>query len=267
MKKEVFGIAAALLPTMTLAGCAVVGPGEVGIKQEFGKVEKNLYESGLQSYNPFTQKFIVQSVQKQTVKSEEANNSLSTNPSTSDQLPIKIEYAVIYQVPKNQVLPLYLSVKGDPFESLVAPRVNEAVRMVVSQYKSDEVTSKSEEMQQRIAQLANKLVGDPVTIVDVPITHIELPAAIRAAVTDKQNMEVQARKKQFELQKERIQAEITVVDAKAKAESIKVQSQALKQSPELVKLKMAEVELEKARRWDGHLPTTMVGDRSLFLMK
>lgn len=250
-----------------LSGCAVVGPGEVGLKQEFGKVEQKIYNSGLHGYNPLTEKFIISSVQKQTISSDNESNSLSTNPSTIDQLPIKVSYSVIYRIPPGQVLPLYLSVKGDPFEALVAPRVNEALRTVIAQYKSDEVTAKGHEIQVKIAQLANRLVGDCIDIIDVPITHIELPEAIRNAVTDKQNMEVAARKKQFELDKEKIEAEITMVQAKAKAESIKMQSEALRTSPELVKLKLAEVELVKAQRWNGALPSTMVGGHTLFSLK
>lgn len=260
-------LAASIFMMASLSGCATVGPGEVGIKQEFGKVEPALYESGLHGYNPLTQVFITQSIQKVTVDSQDSSNSLSHNAATIDQLPIDVRYSVIYYIPKNQVLPLYLSVKGDPFESLVAPRVNEALRTVIAQYKSDEVTAKSEEIQQKVAALANKLVGQSVEIVDVPITHIELPESIRNAVADKQKMEVQSRQKQFELDKEKIQAQITVVDAEAKAKAIKVQADALKASPELVKLKLTEVELEKARRWNGQLPTTMVGGQTLFSLK
>jgi prohibitin 2 len=255
----------------TLSGCAftTIEPGSVGIKQELGKVEPRLYEPGFEMYNPFTQKFIIQSIQKVTMASADENNSLSRSAATIDQLPIEVQYSVIYYIPKDQVLPLYVGVKGDPFESLVAPRVNEALRTVVAQYRSDEVTAKSEEIQQKVASLANKLVGQSVEIVDVPITHIELPESIRNAVADKQKMEVESRQEQFKLTKERISAEIKVVKARADAESIRVQAEALKQNPDLIKLKMTEVELAKAEKWDGSLPSTVVssGSNMLFSLK
>lgn len=257
----------ALASVLTLAGCATVGPGEVGIKQEFGKLKNEVYDSGLHGYNPLTEKFEVINTQRQSIDSDDAQNSLSSNPSTSDQLPIKIRFNVIYQTPRANVLHLKQTVKGDPFEALVAPRVNEAMRAIIAEYKSDEVTRKGQEIQARVAVLANKLVGDDITITDTPITHIELPEQIRNAVIQKQNMEVSARQKQFELDKERIEAEITVVKAKADADAIKLKTMALKQSPELIKLRLADAEMKKAERWNGILPQTMVGGNTLFSLK
>lgn len=257
----------ALASVLTLAGCATVGPGEIGIKQEFGKLKNEVYDSGLHGYNPLTEKFDVINVQRQSIDSDDAKNSLSSNPSTADQLPIKIRFNVIYQIPRANVLHLKQTVKGDPFEALVAPRVNEAMRAIIAEYKSDEVTRKGQEIQTRVAVLANKLVGDDITITDTPITHIELPEQIRNAVIQKQNMEVSARQKQFELDKERIEAEITVVKAKADAEKIRLSAAAVKASPELIKLRLAEAEQVKAQKWDGQLPTTVMGGTPLFNMK
>jgi len=109
-------LAASLLVIPFLSGCAQVGPGEVGIKQEFGKVEPRLYDPGLHMLNPLTQQFHTQSVQKVTVDSTDENNGLTRTPSTIDQLPIEVEYSVIYFIPKGQVLSLYMTVQGDPFD-------------------------------------------------------------------------------------------------------------------------------------------------------
>lgn len=257
----------ALASILTLAGCATVEPGEVGIKSEFGKLKDEVYGPGLHGKNLFTENFETVNVQKQSVDSADATNSLTHNPSTKDQMPIDVQYTVIYQIPEAKVLHLKKTVKGKAFDSLVAPRVNEAMRAIISQYRSDEVTLRSQEIQHKVAALANELVGDDVTIFDVPITHIGLPQAITTAVIAKQNMEVQAKQKEYELEKERIEAEITVVKAKAEAEKIRLSAAAVKASPELVKLRLAEAEMVKAQKWNGVLPETMVGGNTLFNMK
>jgi prohibitin 2 len=271
---NLFALMALALSMPLLTGCATVGPGEVGIKSEFGKLKLETFESGLHNYNPFTEHFEVINVQRQTIDSKDAENSLSDNPSTKDQMPIKIRFSVIYQTPKDKVLHLKQTVKGDPFEALVAPRVNEAIRAVVAGYNSDQVTLKGQEIQHRVATMANELVGDDITITDTPITHIELPAQIRNAVIQKQNMEVAAKQKQFELDKERIEAEITVVKGEADATAMRVKAAAMKASPELVKMRLADAkvieanaEFERSQKWDGHLPTTMLGGNTLFNLK
>ena len=51
-----------------------------------------------------------------------------------------------------------------------------------------------------------------------------------------------------------VEAKATVATATAQAESIRVQSNALAQSKEILDLKRIEVERIKAEKWDGRLP-------------
>jgi len=129
------------------------------------------------------------------------------------------------------------------------------------------VTKKSGEIQRKLAVLANELVGDSVTIVDTPITHIKLPEVLIDAVKAKQQMQIQADAKRFELLREKMDAEIKVVKAEAEAKSLKVQAEAVKASPELIKLKMVNVEAIKADKWNGVLPTTIMGSGATTLFK
>jgi prohibitin 2 len=237
--------------TITLGGCAVIGPGERGIKQSFGKVDNVILQPGLTSYNPFAETITHMSIQQQTFRSEDENNRLTDNPMTSDQQPIKMSYSVMVRYPEGQLVGLYKGYQGDPFDSLIAPKVNQAVREVVSQYKADQVTQKAGEINAKIVDRARQKVGDIAYISDIPITHFELPKEIQAAIKQKQVMEQTALQKEYELDAARKQAEITIAGAEAQARSIQLQSQALMKSPQLI-------EYEKAKRWDGKLPTTVI---------
>ena len=55
------------------------------------------------------------------------------------------------------------------------------------------------------------------------------------------------------LDKAKKEAEITVANAKAQAESIKLQTEALQKSPQLV-------QYEAVKKWNGQLPTTLITD-------
>jgi regulator of protease activity HflC (stomatin/prohibitin superfamily) len=79
----------------------------------------------------------------------------------------------------------------------------------------------------------------------------EKVVAEQEAIREKNNTE---KIKQLAMQKvetARGQAEATLLNAKAEAESIQIRAQALEQNAKLV-------EYELATRWDGKLPTTMV---------
>jgi len=47
-----------------LASCAVIGPGEIGVKQKFGKLSERSYDEGTVWYNPLTTKVVKTDIQK-----------------------------------------------------------------------------------------------------------------------------------------------------------------------------------------------------------
>jgi prohibitin 1 len=257
-------LAAPLLLLPLLAGCAVatIEPGERGVKVNMGQVDKQLIQNGLVTFNPFTTH-----IYEYSIKQETAQGSVS--PLTSDQQPIHISFKVQYRIPEGQLLNLYENVKGDPYEVLAVPQIQESFRQVVAKYKADKITGDVNAIKEQVVALSRQAVGASIFIQDIPITEVNLPTPLQAAIMEKQGMEIQAKKKQYELDRERKEAEITVTKARAQAESTRLMTEALRKSPELVKFKLAEVELEKARKWDGHLPTTMIGGgaHALFNLK
>src|SRR5271163_2061048 len=113
----------AIAMTTTLSACAVIEPGQRGVKVTLGQMDRNLLGNGLQFYNPLTDKISEYSV-KQELKDGQAD------PLTADQQPISIQYKVLYRIPEGQLLTLFEKYAGDPYERLVAPQVQEAFRQV-----------------------------------------------------------------------------------------------------------------------------------------
>ena len=219
-------------------------PGSGLSKFQLGKMDRNLLISGVQFYNPVTDKIIEYSI-KQEVKDGEAD------PLTADQQPISINYKVLYRIPEGEVLTLYEKYAGDPFDRLVAPQVQEAFRQVVSQYKADAATKNVNVIKNQVLAMVRDNVKGLVEVTDIPITHVGLPEILQQAIAQKQVMEQQALQKSYELDKARKEAEITVANAQAQAKSIELQSQALQKSPTLI-------EYERVKKWNGVLPDTMI---------
>lgn len=263
MNKKLLGFAALALLVPSLTGCAsTIEPGERAIKTTMGVVSPTIIQPGFVMFNPFTDNIISYSIQQETVEGK-------TFPLTSDQQPITIEYKVLYKTPEKQLLNLYQNYKGDPFETLVAPQIQEAFRQIVAQHKADAVTKNVGTIKDQVLALVTQNVGGLIQVVDIPITHVELPEELQKSIMEKQQMEIDSKKKAFELDKERKQAEITVTKAQAEAESMRLQSLALQKSPELVKYRALDIELEKAKKWNGALPTTVLSNsgNTLFSLK
>jgi prohibitin 2 len=236
-------LTATILP-LFLAGCAIVEPGQRAVRVSLGRMDRNLLSSGMQFYNPVTDRIVEYSV-KQDTKDGEAD------PLTSDQQPISINYKVLYRIPEGEVLTLYEKYAGDPYERLVAPQVQEAFRQVVSQYKADAATRNVNTIRNQVLALVRENVKGLVEVNDIPITHVGLPEVLQQAIAQKQVMEQQALQKSYELDKAKKEAEITVAQAQAQAKSIELQSMALQKSPTLI-------EYERVKKWDGVLPSTMI---------
>ena len=230
--------------SMMLTGCATVQPGEVGVKTVLGKMDSNLVPSGMSLLNPFTDHLQVYSLKQNTVEGE-------ASPLTSDQQPIKIKYKVLFSIPDSKVTTLFEKYSGDPYSSLVDPQVQEAFRQVISQYKSDAATRNVSSIKDQVLAMVKQNLNGLVTVADIPIVHVDLPEVLQKAIADKQVMEQQSLQKAYELDKAKKEAEITVANAKAQAESIKLQTEALQKSPQLV-------QYEAVKKWNGQLPTTLI---------
>jgi regulator of protease activity HflC (stomatin/prohibitin superfamily) len=240
-----------------LGACTVVEPGEVAIKVSMGKMNRDLLKPGMAVYAPGIDNIVRYSIKQETVSGKAV-------PLTADQQPITVEYKVLYNIPEGEVLTLYEKYNGDPFQKLVEPQIQEAFRQVIAQYKADQATRQVNTIKNQVLSMVKENVKGLVNVVDVPITHVDLPEILQQAIAQKQVMEQQSLQKQYELDKARKEAEITIANAEAQARSIQLQSEALQKSPALI-------EYEKVKKWDGKLPETVISgggnNATLFQLK
>jgi len=87
-----------ILSSFLLVGCAIIDPGERGIKVELGVVKKDILAPGLVSLNPLTETIRSYSIQQSTVSGK-------AEPLTADQQPISVEYKVLYKIPEGPISP------------------------------------------------------------------------------------------------------------------------------------------------------------------
>lgn len=221
----------------------IVPPGHRGISVTLGKVAPQELPEGITFKLPFVQSITNFPVLQ--LKAEGRAESFS-----SDLQNIVISYAVMYRVPERKVVTLFQQYRGDPYVTLVEPRIQETVKQVTALSRAEDLVKNRERMKDDILAKLRIAVGDLLQIVDLSIINIDLSAQLEQAIEQKVVREQEALAKSFELEKEKKQAEITIVRAEAEAKAVSIKGSALKSSPEVI-------QLEIAQRWDGKAPLSV----------
>ena len=195
---------------------------------------------------------------------------------SKDQQPAVIRTSVTYHVPSEFVENLYQNYRdvGTMIMSTVAKQVPNQIENTFGKYNAVGVIQSREQFVMDVtANLKQALEGVPVSVDLVQIENIDFSDAYEKSIEDRMRAEVEVTTQRQNLEKERINAEIAVTQAQARADSqlaqakaeaeairlrgdaeaaaIRVRAQALADNASLVQLTVAE-------RWDGKLPTTML---------
>jgi regulator of protease activity HflC (stomatin/prohibitin superfamily) len=96
----------------------------------------------------------------------------------------------------------------------------------------------------------------------VQVENIDFSDAYEKSIEQRMLAEVEVQKVQQNAEREKVQAEIAVIQAKAQADAVKLQgdaeAHAINARGRALRDNPALIELVQAEKWDGKLPTTMV---------
>jgi prohibitin 2 len=171
---------------------------------------------------------------------------------SSDLQQVNVMLRVLYRIPENQVVNIYKNYAGDPFDSLVAPRLQEALKEVTALQSAEQIVRRREEVKNRTLAGAREKVAGLLVIEDLVIENITLSKELEAAIEAKMVQEQEAAKSRFTQQKTQIEAETAIIRAKGEAEAIRIRGEALRDTPGLIQLQIVE-------KWDGKAPLVIGG--------
>jgi len=218
----------------------VVQPGTRGIKVTLGKAEDKFLPEGFGVKAPFITTIVAVNVRQQT-------KPVKAECFSSDLQQIVADVRVLFRVPEQSVVQIYKQYAGDPFDSLIAPRVQEALKEVTALQTAEQIVKSREEVKQKTLAAARQKVGDMLWIEDIVIRNIDLSADLERAIEAKMVAEQQAAQARFSQMQSQVEAETAVIKAKGEAEAIRVRGEALKLNPAFLRLQMVE-------RWNGKAP-------------
>ena len=245
-----------LLVVLVLVGLAlnsfvIVNAGQRGIVLQLGAVRPVVFTEGLHFKIPFIQTVIPMEVRVQKSQSEQTAAS-------KDLQTVSTTVAVNFHLDPNQVNKLYQSVGLSYGERIVDPAIGEAVKAITAQYTAEELISKRSEVSSKIKEtLSSKLATYYMVLDEINITEFKFSQEFNNAIEQKQIAEQQALKANLDLQRIEIEAKQKIEQAKAEAESLRLQKQEV--TPELVKLREIEAKMKAIEKWDGKLPNVTGG--------
>ncbi len=245
-----------LVGGLLYAAFYVVPPGSRGVKVTLGKVGTKFVPEGFGMKIP-----LITEIRKVSVRKETAE--ISAECYSSDLQQVNVRLKVQYSIPETAVVTIFQQYAGDPFLSLIAPRIQEALKEKTAMQSAEQIVKSREAIKGLALASAREKVGDVVLLHDVVIENITLSKQLEEAIEQKMVQEQEASKAKFTQEKSKIesetkamQAEIdaraTVTRARAEAESIRIRGEALRENPDLIALQIVE-------KWDGRSPQVIAG--------
>jgi len=233
-------------------GCYyVVDPGERGVKVTLGKMSEQFLPPGPGFKAPFITEIRRVNVQQDT-------REVSAECFSSDLQQIKIQLKVLYRIPEASIVSVLRDYAGSPFENLILPRVQEAVKEVTAMKSAADIVKTREQIKVAALESSRAKIGSLLVIEDLVIEDVSLSRELEQAIEAKMVQQQEAEKAIFRMQQAKTDAETLIIKAKADAESIRIQGEALEKAPKLVELKMVE-------KWNGVAPQ-VVGSGSNILL-
>lgn len=243
------GILIFVVVLMASSGTYVVQPGYRGVQVTMGQVSPQFKPEGFGLKTPLVTAIVPVSIRQQTA--EEKAEAYS-----ADLQQVVFNLRILYRIPEASVVKLFKEYLGGPFESLIAPRVQEAIKEVTALQSAEQVVKNREHIKTRSLELARKKVGEILVIEDIVIENITLTGELERAIEAKMVQEQEAAKSKFVQQRAQIEADTAVIKAKGEAESIRIRGEALKKSP-------AYLDLQVVDKWDGVTPLVIGGGDNL----
>ncbi len=211
-----------VLPAAVLALIAVatigvsclrtVPTGHTGIITTFGKVEEETFEAGVHFVAPW----------KSVVNMDNRNQKASIDLLcfSSDIQEVAVTYTLNYQISKQNAQMIYKDIGVAYYETIIQPRVQEAVKSEMAKYTAEELLSNRAQLSQDIRQvLTSKLESYNIIVIDASMENLDFSDAFTDAVEAKQVAEQKSKQAKIEEEQKIMEAEAAAKRAQIEAEA------------------------------------------------
>lgn len=202
---------------------------------------------------------------------------------SKDQQTAGLTLSVNYRLPADQVETIYTNYGGEEgvLTRLLDRQVFEETKNIFGRFNAVTAITDRERFAAEVQMAIQKAVVGPIIVESVQIENIDFSDAYENSIEARMLAEVEVQKVRQNAEREKIQAEIAVIQAQAQADSKLAQAKADAEAITLrgnaeadaIKAKGAAlrdnaglIALTQAEKWNGALPTTMVPDSTVPFM-
>ena len=231
---------------------AIVGVGERGVKVTLGQVSPESYSEGIHLITPFISK-----IKNMDVKTQK--DQIVTSVYTKDIQQAKIAYVVNYNLQPENAHKMYREVGMMYKETVLIPVVEGTIKDVIGKWNAQDLVANREKATNEILEkLIKQLTPKYINVTGFQIINITYSDVFEKAIESKVTAEqdaLKAKNKTVQIEEE---AKQKLISAEAEAKSMSIRAHALTQNKALV-------EYEAVQKWDGKMPTYMMGNAVPFI--
>lgn len=201
------GIVGFVLVILLFSSVTRVGTGHVGVLTLFGKVTGETLGEGIHFINPLKTNNEM-SIQTQTIKE-------SANVPSSEGLMMSLDTSLIYHLNPDRAAEVFQKINADYETKVVEPILRSAIREATASHTANALYTGEREMvaKQIYDQVTAQLNQRGLTVENVLLRDIQLPATLKASIEAKQQAEQEALAMNFRLQKEEQEAKRKRIEA------------------------------------------------------
>ena len=258
-----------------LMGMYTIEQGYRGVVLRFGKVI-DVADSGMHFKIPF-----VDTVHKMSVRTVKLSNKIAVY--SKDIQGAEVVISMNYHLSPDKVQDIY-TVNGLNYdEKIIFPQMSAKPKDVFGKYNAVNIVQTREALTSEIQrELEKKFENTGIVIESVQIENIDFSDAYENSVEERMKAEVEVQKVQQNLAREKINADMMRAKAQGEADAKLAQAEAQAKSIELVGKAEAEairakseamrdnpnyVQMLQAEKWDGKLPSTMLPNNAMPILK
>ena len=231
---------------------AIVDAGERGVKVTMGKVSPESYTEGIHFVTPFISK-----IHTMDIKTQKA--SPATTVFTKDIQQARLAYVINYNLQPENAHKMFKEVGKNYKETVLMPIVEGTVKNVIGGWNaSDLIANRAKATSDILTKLQEQLEDNYINVTDFNITDIDYSDVFEKAIEGKVTAEQEALKAKNQTVQVQELAKQKVISAEAEAKSMAIRANALTQNKALV-------EYEAVQKWNGVLPTYMMGNSVPFV--
>ncbi|HSY77604.1 MAG TPA: prohibitin family protein [Bacteroidia bacterium] len=229
--------AAALTATIfSLQDCNIVRPGQVGFRQQFGRLSEKPMGEGLKFVIPFTSRIV-----KINTRIQEYSATLPSLPS-KEGMEISASATLLYHIKPEDAYNVYVKVGKDYEKRVVIPNFNALAREVCVKFYARDLISQKDSLEVQIERkLKPILTSFGITVDQIIIRDIDLPDEIVDAIKNKvtaeqsfqqDSIDIEKQRKEFafDIEKQREQEDLNIENEKKEAEITLIQAEATKKA-------------------------------------